>query len=76
MSETKSAEEVLDNLSHDGPTATEILAALEAAGYVVVPREPTEEMIDAMGRLYEPIPEGQRARTRQMYGNMLEARPK
>lgn len=37
-----------ENWSRGLGCANDILAALDAAGYVVVPREPTEAMIDAV----------------------------
>ena len=59
------------------------LAAIEAAGYRVVPVEPTEEMVDRIGaELVRPnvymggTPPGAKLRARSNYAAMLAARPK
>lgn len=43
----KGGEIVIDGCFNMHSAATAILAALDAAGFVVVPREPTEAMVDA-----------------------------
>lgn len=50
---TTSAKEVIANMLPDA-TADAILLALDLAGLVVVPREPTEAMITAVGSIDFP----------------------
>lgn len=42
---TKTAREAIEQIADDLPT--DVIAALDAAGFVIVPKEPTEEMIAA-----------------------------
>lgn len=51
------------------------LSAIEAAGFVVVPVEPTDEMAEnARNAIYDSLPSMLRAK--RVYADMLSARPK
>ena len=62
--------------------AERILTALEASGMAVVPREPTEAMVDAGGSsIIRPsvymggVPPGAKRRARDIWADMLAASP-
>lgn len=55
--------------------ADRTIAALDAAGFVIVPKEPTEAMIDAgSGARFESTARGN-SKTVSAYRAMIEARP-
>jgi len=55
--------------------ASAAVKALNAAGYVVVPREPTEAML-AAGNLASPMYDDPPTSPREYYEDMIEAAPK
>ena len=64
------------------PDAESALTALEASGMAVVPREPTEAMVDAGGSsIIRPsvymggVPPGAKRRARDIWADMLAASP-
>lgn len=62
----------------DDSGAEYILTALEAAGYVIVPKEPTKEMLDRAMRKLDPGNENYVTREDliEAYRTMIETRPK
>lgn len=66
-------------LSAEFEQAIRTIEALEAAGYVIVPKEATPEMAQALESNYatcEPPSEVHRANWAEAYRNMLDVRPK
>ena len=52
------------------------VAELDRLGYVVVPKEPTEEMVEAGRKAMDPEKFVSHARTLWVYGDMIAAAPK
>lgn len=82
MSSDKLIEAVARELHHAGwekdywtDAAKQVLSAIEAAGYRVVPVEPTDEMAEnARNAIYEPL--SSKLRAKAVYTAMLADAPK
>ena len=71
--------EETDHLIDPGSVASDLLAALDAAGYQIVPKEPTPAMRQAGAKpwtVYAEFPGWKPINTQVIYGAMLFAAPR